>query len=93
MNLDLDDSNITGDQDIYEGQNISLICHGSGNPYPKYSWYLNSQQLEINPRTTIKRNQLNIFNATTGEGGEYKCVASSRIGRVERRIYVIVRGL
>ena len=93
MNLDLDDSNLTGDRNIYEGQNISLTCHGNGNPFPQYTWYFNGQQLsKINSRRTIQANRLDISNATTGEGGEYKCVASNRVGRVEKRIHVIVRG-
>ena len=92
MNPDLDDGNVTGDWDIYEGQNISLICHGSGNPYPKYTWYLDGQEIKINPRTTMQENHLRIFNATTGEGGQYKCLASNTVGKVENRILVIVRG-
>ena len=92
MNLDLDDSNVTGDRNIYEGQNISLICHGNGNPFPQYTWYFNSQQLKINSRITIQANRFDVFNATTSEAGEYKCVASNRIGKVERRIHVIVIG-
>ena len=92
MNLDLDDTNVTGDRNIYEGQNISLTCHGNGNPFPQYTWYFNGQHLEINSQITIQANRSGIFNATTTEGGEYKCVASNRIGRVEKRIHVIVRG-
>ena len=91
-NLDLDNSNITGDWSVYEGQSVSLICHGNGNPRPEYTWHLNGEQLKTNSRITMPENQLNIFNATTSESGEYKCVAANRIGKVVNTVEVTVRG-
>ncbi len=89
---DLDDCYVTGDQHIYEGQNISLTCHGNGDPYPIFTWYLDGQQLNISYRIRIQRNLLNILNATTNDRGKYVCVVSNQAGQVSHGIDVTVRG-
>jgi hypothetical protein len=91
--IDLDDCYVTGDQEIYRGQHISLTCHGNGVPYPTFIWYLGGQQLKTNSRIRIQGNQLNIFNATLNDGGQYKCGAFNQIGKVWDGVNVTVKGL
>ncbi|CAB4035380.1 neural cell adhesion molecule L1 isoform X1, partial [Paramuricea clavata] len=91
MILDLDGCYITGDQKIYEGQNISLTCDANGYPYPTFTWYLQGQQLRTSSRIRIQGSQLNIFNATSYDDGEYKCVASNQAGQVSHGVDVAVR--
>ena len=89
---DLDDCYVTGDQQVYEGQNISLKCNGTGYPIPTFAWYLGGRQLKINPRININENQLNILNATAMDEGEYACVAINRAGQVSYEVDVDVEG-
>ena len=91
MISDLDDSYVTGEQRVYEGQNISFTCNGSGNPYPTFAWYLDERQLKISSRIIIQENQLNIFNVTTNDGGKYACVASNRAGQVSHAVDVTIK--
>ncbi len=92
MILDVYGYNVTGVLNIYEGQNLSLTCHGNGNPYPVFTWYLDGQQLKISYRIKIQQNQLNILNATTSNGGKYACVVSNQAGQVSHGVDVTVRG-
>jgi hypothetical protein len=54
---------------------------------------LGGQQLKTNSWIRIQGNQLNIFNATLNDGGEYKCGASNQIGKVWDGVNVTVKGL
>ncbi len=90
---DLGDFYVNGDQKIYRGQNISLTCHGNGNPQPIFTWYIHGQQLETNSRKRIQENQLDVFNATITDGGEYICAAYNQVGNISRGIVVTVKGL
>ena len=89
---DLDDCYVTGEQHVYEGQNISLTCNGSGNPYPTFAWNLDGHQLKMSSRITLQGNQLNVFNATTNDGGKYACVAFNRVGQVSHAVDVTIEG-
>ncbi len=84
---------MNGDQEIYRGQNISLTCHGNGNPQPIFTWYIHEQQLKTNSRITIQENQLDIFNATINDGGEYICAAYNQVDNVSHAVVVRVEGL
>ena len=84
---------MNGDQEIYRGQNISLSCHGNGHPQPIFTWHLHGQQLEKSSRIRIKENQLDIFNATINDGGEYICAANNQAGNVSCAVVVTVEGL
>ena len=77
----------------FEGQNVSLNCYASGNPYPTTVWYSHGQQIEISCRIKTSGNQLNIFNSTTKDGVEYTCVSSNEVGKRFCKVNVIVRGL
>ena len=61
------------DQDVTEGDNLTLTCSATGVPQPKVSWIKpgghrhNGHTLEV---THIKR----------GQTGEYKCETSSECG-------------
>ena len=84
---------MTTNGNIYEGQNVSLNCYASGNPYPITVWYLHGQQIEISSRIKTRGNQLNIFNSTTKDGGAYTCVSSNEVGKRFCKVNMIVQGL
>ena len=90
--LDLNDCHVTGDQNPYRGENISLNCRGDGNPYPAITWHFNGQPLKQNSRVLLQENQLNIFNATMYDNGKYTCVAYNHAGSVGHSVFVVIKG-
>ncbi|XP_028394789.1 hemicentin-1-like [Dendronephthya gigantea] len=84
---------VTGDENPYRGENISLSCQGDGNPYPSFTWYFNGQPLEQNSRILLEKNQLNVFNATMNDNGEYKCVANNYAGSVGHTVFVAIKDI
>jgi hypothetical protein len=94
FSADLDDYCyiVEGDQNLYRGVNITLTCHANGYPAPLYSWHLQGHQVATSSRIRIQENQLDIFNATMNDSGEYLCVAYNPIGNVSRKVTVTVRG-
>ena len=83
----------SGDQDIFRGENISLTCHGNGHPYPLFTWFLHGEKLKMKSRIRLQGNQLNIFNATMSDSGEYRCAANSPAGNGSHEIVVTVTGM
>ena len=90
---DLDECYVEGNQEIYRGQNISLTCHGSGHPYPIFTWSLHGKPLKTNSQIRIQGNKLDIFNATMNHGGQYICFVSNEVGSIQSGIVVKVTGL
>ena len=93
MIVDLDDCYVTGDRNLYQGENINLSCHTVGVPYPAVTWFFKGEPIAKNSRISMLRNRLKIFNATTNDDGEYSCVASNQVGKVWHLIHIRVKGL
>ena len=64
---------ITQDQNVTEGDNLTLTCNASGRPQPKVSW--------IKPRGQRQYgHMLEFTNINRSQAGEYKCEASNECG-------------
>ena len=61
------------DQNVTEGDNLTLICAASGMPQPKVYWIKPNGQ-------SVAGNALKIVNINRSEDGKYKCEASNECG-------------
>ena len=61
------------DQNVTEGDNLTLICAASGMPQPKVYWIKPNGQ-------SVAGNVLKIVNINRSEDGKYKCEASNECG-------------
>ena len=61
------------DQNVTEGDNLSLICTASGMPQPKVSWIKLGGQRHY-------RHMLEVTHINRTEAGKYKCEASNECG-------------
>lgn len=77
-------------QEYYEGDRIELTCTTTGNPAPRITW-----QRAVNrplPRSSVPFDALLIIdNASVGDSGEYRCIASNSAGSTDRTAIVTVR--
>ncbi len=65
------------------GGNISFECSASGVPPPSVTWKKGKTQLTIGGRLTTSTSGLMITNITTGDAGDYTCVANNSAGTKE----------
>lgn len=65
-----------------------LKCVASGNPTPEISWELdgkrlsNTERLQVGQYVTVNGDvvsHLNISSIHTNDGGQYKCIAASKV--------------
>ena len=61
------------DQNVTEGDNLTLTCTTYGMPQPKVSWIKPNGQ-------SVAGKVLEIVNFNRSEGGKYKCEASNECG-------------
>ena len=61
------------DQNVTEGDNLSLTCTASGMPQPKVSWIKLGGQLHYG-------HMLEVTHINRTEAGNYKCEASNECG-------------
>ncbi|CAH3161318.1 unnamed protein product, partial [Pocillopora meandrina] len=61
---------ITQDQNVTEGDNLTLTCNASGRPQPKVSWIKPGGQRQYG-------HMLEFTNINRSQAGEYKCEASN----------------
>ena len=61
------------DQNVTEGDNLSLTCTASGMPQPKVSWIKPGGQRQYG-------HMLEFTNINRSRAGEYKCEASNECG-------------
>lgn len=69
---------------IKEGRGLALNCAATGKPKPRIRWKKNglpiTEDKRIRIRITGRGSKLRIRNAVFQDGGEYHCVAKSRLG-------------
>ncbi|KAK4004116.1 hypothetical protein OUZ56_011048 [Daphnia magna] len=82
-------------QVVHPGSSVSLKCLASGTPLPHFTWTLDGFPLSpVSERYFLGQQQqtghddlvvahLNITHVRVEDGGNYKCVAENRVGRVE----------
>ena len=64
---------ITQDQNVTEGENVTLSCYVSGTPTPNVSWIKPGGQRHY-------VHMLEFTNINRSQAGEYKCEASNECG-------------
>ena len=64
---------ITQDQNVTEGDNLTLTCNASGMPQPNVSWIKPGGQRQYG-------HMLEFTNINRSQAGEYKCEASNECG-------------
>ena len=67
-----------------EGSNLLLTCSATGNPTPSISWNKDGTLINVggDPRINLteQNTTLSITNASRGDDGQYRCVASNSLG-------------
>ena len=68
--------------DIKEGVNVTFSCNSSANPLPTTSWTKDELPVTNNSRISfsVVNRVLTITNVNRKDSGEYKCVASNKLG-------------
>ena len=73
-------------QTTIEGSNVTFLCVASGVPVPRISWTINGTAINVttNPRINLTGDgqQLTVTNVNRTDSGEYRCVASNKVGNV-----------
>ncbi|CAH2103371.1 unnamed protein product [Euphydryas editha] len=77
-------------KEYYEGDRIELTCSTTGNPAPRITWQRAANRPL--PRSTMTYDALLIIdNASVGDSGEYRCIASNSAGSTDGIAIVTVR--
>ncbi|EFX83213.1 hypothetical protein DAPPUDRAFT_48415, partial [Daphnia pulex] len=93
-------------QILHPGSSVSLKCLASGIPPPHFTWTLDGSPLlpSVSERYLLGQQQqgqedagqvvahLNISHVRVEDGGNYKCVAENRVGRVEHSASLHIYG-
>ena len=74
---------ITQDQNVTEGHNVTLMCNVSGIPLPMVSWMTPDSQ-------HVSGYKLEVTNINRTQVGEYKCEASNECGNATETANIIV---
>ncbi|XP_071538216.1 cell adhesion molecule Dscam1-like [Panulirus ornatus] len=91
----------SGPQVVSPGALVTLVCVVEGSPPPALSWTIRSlPTLTTDPRIKIDQkasgeqvvSRLNISSVRVEDGGQWKCLAENRAGRVEHTGRLNVRG-
>ena len=67
---------------MIEGHNVTLSCNATGNPLPTISWTRNGSLVHASGRINFSdgKKRLTITDVNRTDSGEYRCVASNRVG-------------
>ncbi|XP_057373786.1 cell adhesion molecule Dscam2-like isoform X5 [Daphnia carinata] len=91
-------------QVLHPGSSVSLKCLASGTPLPHFTWTLDGFPLSpVSERYFLGQQQqtghgdlvvahLNITHVRVEDGGNYKCIAENRVGRVEHSANLHIYG-
>ena len=74
---------ITQDQNVTEGHNVTLMCNVSGIPPPMVSWMTPDSR-------RVSGYKLEVTNINRTRAGEYKCEASNECGNATEKANIIV---
>ena len=69
-------------EDIKEGGNVTLSCNSTANPLPTTLWTKDESPVTNNSRVnfSVVNKVLTITNVNRKDSGEYRCVASNKLG-------------
>lgn len=85
----------------HEGPQVSLKCVASGNPPPEISWLLDDSPVTNSRRFSVGKHlnltgevtsYVNISRLRVEDGGEYTCIASNKVGRIQHTAKLNVYG-
>ncbi|GLV35679.1 PDGF- and VEGF-receptor related [Carabus blaptoides fortunei] len=91
-------SNMNGsDVKITLGQPLDLTCNPMGIPAPTIKWRKNDEEWSVGInkgriRLSDDRKKLSFKYTQQEDEGTYKCIASNRIGSVDRHMQLIIQG-
>ena len=65
-----------------KGENLTLTCNATGNQEPGISWTKDGSPISRDSRISLSddNKQLAITNVNRTDSGEYRCVASNKLG-------------
>ena len=68
--------------DIKEGGNVTFSCNSTANPLPTTSWTKDKSPITNDSRISysVVNTVLTIMNVNRKDSGEYRCVASNKLG-------------
>ena len=68
--------------DIKEGGNVTFSCNSTANPLPTTSWTKDESPITNDSRISysVVNKVLTIMNVNRKDSGEYRCVASNKLG-------------
>ena len=79
---------MTTSRPVVKGQNIKLLCIGSGLPTPNVVWTRLSVELKEGHRSVVLR----LNNVTTADQGIYRCTANNSQGQKSATMNLTVVG-
>lgn len=84
--------------EVMDGEQLKLNCKVVGKPIPKVEWYHNGEKIIENKETLIVQDaqgncQLQITEVFPENDGEYKCVATNKIGETYTKTIVNIQGI
>lgn len=84
--------------EVMDGEALELNCRVVGKPIPKVEWYHNKEKMVENKETIISQDaqgncQLQITEVFPENAGEYKCIASNKIGETVTKTTVNIQGI
>ena len=81
---------------VKEGCDVKLHITARGNPRPDVEWYKDGWRLWPSSRMSMtnrdERYSLVIMTSTPEDSGEYKCLARSRMGTIEKVFQIDIKG-
>ena len=82
-----------GNQSAHIWSNVTFNCTANGDPAPAVNWTKDGNLLPFNQKVmtnlTTGESQLVITGVTNEDIGQYRCVASNRMGRKESKAAVL----
>ena len=69
-------------ENIKEGGNVTFSCNSTANPLPTTSWTKDESAITNDSRISfsVVNKVLTITNVNRNDSGEYRCVASNKLG-------------
>lgn len=82
---------------VMDGEALLLTCKVVGKPTPRVQWYHNQEKIVETKETLVSQDadglcQLQITEVFPENDGEYKCVASNKIGEALTTTFVNIQG-
>lgn len=77
---------------ITEHLAATLFCQATGNPRPSVSWKFGEKVIMNGSKYSVEDGRLVVRGANYSDAGQYKCIAKSILGIMQKVATLIVRG-